>query len=172
MYAVDFSKWSLVRGSTVGVRANGWYRQTVRGHQIDLSLVSSTRCPSLPQRRGRRKKSTSNKDSCKPPQEHHAVKVKYKSTPLAARAPPARPEGTSWASQVLRRTVVTRGGRRCSQTAFSTLEFSFKCRRRRLVGRGHGSTVVVTSLLASTPIKYTNAGPRLMRSAWSNFRPG
>ena len=125
-----------MRGSTVGVRANGWYRQTVRGHQIDLSLVSSTRCPSLPQRRGRRKNSTSNKDSCKPPQEHHAVKVKYKSTPLAARAPPARPEGTSWASQVLRRTVVTRGGRRCSQTAFSTLEFSFKCRRRRLVGRG------------------------------------
>jgi len=54
----------------------------------------------------------------------------------SARAPPARPEGTSWASQVLRRTVVTRGGRRCSQTAFSTLEFSFKCRRRRLVGRG------------------------------------
>jgi hypothetical protein len=81
------------------------------------------------------------------------------------------PRGTSWASQVLRRTVVTRGGRRCSQSASSTLEFSFKCRRRRLVGRGPRLYRRGHLLLASTPIKYTHAGPRLARSAWSNFRP-
>ena len=48
---------------------------------------------------------------------------------------------------------------------------SIKCRHRRMVGHGPRLYYRGLLLLASTPIKYTNAGPRLMWSAWSNFRP-
>ena len=89
------SKWLCTR-------ADGWRARQVlvspNGSQTShstFSPVSSTRCLLLPQRKGRRNNSTSNKDSCMPPQEHQAAKVKYIQEMLLV-TPGAGTDGHIW----------------------------------------------------------------------------